>query len=170
MARSLIQISSKRCLWARPPGQDKISDKRSLGKISFWDLCTSSVKKSCLGKIYVRDLLARSSISRISMAMTSGQDLDKRSLGKISVWDLCTSSVKKISMCNISATGLSMQSVSLQDLHVRWPGKTSVYKISVRDLLARLFKLEEISVTRVQACASLPRSKCRSRSLQETSC
>ena len=109
--------------------------KTSLGNISFWDLCTSSLYKSSLGKIYVRDLLARS---------------PQQTLYKISFWDLCTSSLKELSeqdlhkrpFGKISATDLyamSLYKISktgawqdlCQDLY-----KRSIGKISVRGLFA----------------------------------
>ena len=91
---------------------DKISDKRSLGKISFCDLCTSSLKSS-LGKIYVRDLLARS----------LQQDLYAMSLYKVSIRGVLARSLYKISIQDI------------QDLYVK-----PLHRLSRRVHLARFMQ------------------------------
>ena len=91
--------SSWSIILARPPGQDLY--KRSLGKISLWDLCTRSLSKLSLQVLCKRPLGKISATG--SLCNVSVQGLHKRCHGKISVQDLYKRSLGRISVTGLLA-------------------------------------------------------------------
>ena len=88
---------------------------------SLYEICAQDLYKSSVGKIYVRDLLARSLQQDLSV-----QGLQKRCPGKISVQDLYKRSLGKISVTGLFAR---YQKNSMQCLCTR-----SLYETSVQAL------------------------------------